>query len=344
MSVRVLNNTAHALSSIPASVTAMLGAGIINTGVLVDATSNTDGVPFVGDIVNQASITTRTNYSNNGLTPDNNAVYGVTSNSFSSYSFTMEEAWYAAMVTGNIVNNWAYVPLGGALPAGTPPPSATCVLLSTNSGAASGPGIEFGITANYKGVDTSSPSAATAVMAGILASLKYNHPTWNWFDIKAALRQTAANWSTGYDPANYGFGTVNFDNATAAGALYLQPPAVTYALNSDDVSFSLYPFRQTRRVREEIYYIPDGATLPIKNEWTVADLNALGATIVGQSNGSDISPVISTTARAGTTNGVSAGFGRMVVFTTDGLGNYSSPQSYNVVPFTCISGAGIIGV
>jgi len=344
MTVNVLNNTAHAISSIAASVTAMLGAGVINVGVLVDGTSNVDGTPFVSDIVTQASNASRTNYSNNGLTPDNNAPYGVTSNSFSSYTFAQETTWYSAMVAGGIINNWAYVPNGGPLPAGTVPPSATCVLLSADSGATSGPGIEFGMTASYKGVGTNSPSAATAVMAGILASLKYNHPSWNWFDIKAALRQTAANWATGYDPTNYGFGAVNFDTATAVGTIYLQPPAVTYTLTSDDIVFTLYPFRQTRRVREEIWYIPGSAALTIKNEWTSADLVALNATLVYQSNGTDVIPIAMATARAGTTNGVSAGVGRMVVFTTDGAGNYSSPQSYNVVPFTAISGAGLIGV
>jgi hypothetical protein len=66
-------------------------------------------------------------------------------------------------------------------------------------------------------------------MAGFLAALKYAHPSWSWFDIKAALRQSASNWATGYSHSAFGYGYIDWSAANALGSpssLYLQPPGL----------------------------------------------------------------------------------------------------------------------
>jgi hypothetical protein len=56
-------------------------------------------------------------------------------------------------------------------------------------GGTTGGGIEFVVPTNYthgKG-QSASPSGVTAQVAGLLACLKYRHPSWIWFDVKAAV-------------------------------------------------------------------------------------------------------------------------------------------------------------
>jgi hypothetical protein len=129
-----------------------------------------------------------------------------------------------------------------------------------------------------KGQD-SSPSGVTAQLAGLLACLKYRHPTWNWFDVKAALRSTAANYSTGYDPHKYGYGTINFQDANAftdATQLALfAPAAVIITQSGDRLIFKINSFKQTRRFTDVLFKFTTRPTLTLK-ELTLAEITAMG--------------------------------------------------------------------
>jgi len=108
--------------------------------------------------------------------------------------------------------------------------------------------------------------------------LRHNHPTWNWFDVKAALRQTGSNWATGYNVNAYGFGQVNLAaaNGYTDSQLLLQPPEVKARINSlQRIEFELYPFRQTRRVKDVLFQFPSAPTFQ-GNELTLAVIQALG--------------------------------------------------------------------
>lgn len=71
-----------------------------------------------------------------------------------------------------------------------------------------GDGFEF----FYNGESTQ--SYATAKIAGIFGQIKIEHPDWEWYHVRQALRQTASQWSTGWEKRN-GFGYVDKAAATA---------------------------------------------------------------------------------------------------------------------------------
>jgi hypothetical protein len=202
---------------------------------------------------------------------------------------------------------------------------------SPNSGnGGTGPGIEFALSASYKGLDTSADSWVSAEMAGLLGALRFGHPTWTWFDIKGALRQTAANWPSGYNAAFFGYGTIDWDGANAVAstnAIFLQPPVLLATLVSKtQILVTVYPFRQTRRAYEVVYVVPANYSWPLKNEYTLSDIVASGATQVFSSQGSTaVTP-------SGVANLViQPGTYQLMAFTTDGLGNYSRVESFSAV-------------
>jgi hypothetical protein len=155
-----------------------------------------------------------------------------------------------------LVHVYAYEPREKQ-PDNLPPPA---VFVTANViGGKTGPGNEFGLPKAYmhgRGQD-SSPSGVTAQLAGLLASLKYQHPTWNWFDVKAAVRSTASNYPTGYDAAKYGYGTIDYHAANRlidAMQLPLFPPAAVISGKSGNhVRFSVNSFRQKRRQADVLY-------------------------------------------------------------------------------------------
>ena len=245
------------------------------------------------------------------------------SNSFSSYTNTIDTGNYATLVADGTLDNWAYVPNSPLASTAQPP---TVAVTSNSSPGATGYGIEFSLASAYKGCDTSSPSGGTGVMAGLLAAVKLAHPTWNWWDIKGAFRQTAANWSTGYDHTNYGYGVVDYDSAVAlasTSAVYLQPPVMTLSLSGFFYTVNLYPFRQSRRVREVVYAVPRSYSWPRKNEYVLADITASGGTLAYTSNGTDVIPTFTyVTSPAGPAV-------NLVAFTTDGSGAYSRVEEFS---------------
>jgi hypothetical protein len=277
--------------------------------------------------------------------PVNHAPYVLVNNSFTGYSQTGWDAEpYALLQTTGVLMSWAYVG-SPVLPTGTPPP-----LVSVTTTATSGPaslagvnwGLEFGIPANYKGFDTSLPSWVTAAMTAVLAAMKIDHPSWNWFDIKAALRQTASNWSSGWNPAQFGYGAIDYNAATAISttdALYLQPPVLRLTAGaSGEPTLTLYPFRSARRAYEVAYVVPPGYVFPLKNELTEADMSnllAAGGQRVFTGNGADTVPTgaAELTPSPGATH-------TLVAFTTDGAGAYSRVESWCPQSITDPPGSG----
>jgi hypothetical protein len=197
--------------------------------------------------------------------------------------------------------------------------------------APSASGVEFEFSASYKGFDTSAPSWVTAGMSAVLTALRYDHPTWTAPDIVAALRQTAANWSTGYSATNYGYGIVDYESADAiasAASLYLQPPVMEVINFGDYAAIVLYPFRQTRRAYEVLYAVAPSYPWPRKNEYTAADITASRAKLLYTSNGTDMTPTFSYTPAT------SGGAMTLVAFTTDGKGHYSRVESFSAQQVT----------
>ncbi len=262
--------------------------------------------------------------------PVNHVPYTLVNNSFSGYSLAVWDLPHYAVLQGNgVLMSWAFV---AALPAGTPPP-ITSVTTTATAGPASlagaSWGLEFGISNNYKGFDTSAPSWVTAAMTAVLAAMKVDHPSWNWFDIKGALRQTAANWKAGWNTSQFGYGAIDYDSATAissTAALYLQPPILQLSSSGEKVIITLYPFRSTRRAYEVVYLIPGGYVFPMRNELTAADISALasaGGQLVFTSNSADVIPV--STASFTPAPGMTY---TLVAFTTDGAGAYSRVEAW----------------
>lgn len=261
----------------------------------------------------------------------NHAPYAVISASYCCYMASYDLTYYASLqgIQG-IFSSPLAIKVGGALPLGTPPPVSFISSSSQNStNGGSGWGIEFGLSASYLGLNTSEDSWVTAQLAGFAAALKVNHPTWNWFDIKAALRQTGGQWATGYNFSAFGYGFVNWPAAnsltgTGPGVMWLQPPGMYVTNNGFYAAITLLPFRQTRRVNEQIYSVSAAYSWPVKNEYTASDIAASGATLLYTSNGTDMTPVFNFVASV-------TGSITFVAFTLDGAGEFSRVEAFSKV-------------
>lgn len=328
----VLNGGSHAATMIGPAITAV--GGTVDSSVFVDyipdpagnpvpPSSNTSGTPF-------KSVA--------GNTADNHAVYPVINASTLGYDIGEDETNYPILQPQGTVYSRPYARVAqGSRPAGTPPPIVEVVSsspASTNGGT--GNGIEFALSAGYLGLDTTADSWVSAEIAGMLAQLQVNHPTWTWGDIKAALRQTAANWATGYDPTAYGYGAINWAGANALSsttALYLQPPNLVAGVLANHVQITVYPFRSSRRVNEVIYQVPaTGCTWATKNEYVLSDITqCAGASLVYTTAGSDLitNATLSGTPAPGTVN--------LIAFTADGAGHFSRVESFSIVTTPAVS-------
>ncbi|HEY5974232.1 MAG TPA: hypothetical protein VIU41_05770, partial [Geobacteraceae bacterium] len=238
--VRVLMNTAHGLDNAQGAVK---DAGLqLATDVVIMPSTPDDGQAFVPPdrLVGMAKLVGAT----------------LLSSSFSGWHYLYDTAGYPRLVGNGMTHLFAYVPKKPQ-PASAPPPAAFVTVNVV--GGATGGVIEFGIPPGYlKGNGQSQhPSGVTAQLAGLMASLKYRHPAWNWFDVKAALRATAANYASGYDPQRYGYGVIDYPAADALAdphKLPLFPPAaVARPQIGDRLLFYVNPFRQTRRLADALF-------------------------------------------------------------------------------------------
>jgi len=264
--VRLRINTTHGLEN---ALGAVKDAGLsVTTDVIVTPSSEFNGRPF--------------------LPPDKfllnarAAQATIMSSSFSNWNYLYDTAMYQVLSKNGLVHVYAYEPRKRQ-PSGAPPPA---VFVTVNLyGGRTGDGIEFCVPKKYmNGLGQSdTPSGATAQLAGLMACLKFNHPHWNWFDIKAALRATSSNFLTGYNPNKWGYGAIDYRSANAltdSAQLPLFPPAtVMGAKGSDTVVFAINAFKQTRRAADALF-IFNLRPIPTQKELSLDELNAMGGRLI----------------------------------------------------------------
>jgi hypothetical protein len=323
-SVAILNNSSHAASSITESLTTLIGAARIDKGNGVYADQSSLDGKFDPYLLAHSLDKTRTNYRISDDAPVNHAPYGILSNSFTSYAPNIGIDAYATLSAYNMLDIWACIP-SSPLPANSPPSLLALNILSRASASVSG--IEFSMSTGYKGWDTSSPSATTALFSGLVAALRLKLSSINNFDTQALLRQTSNNWANGYDAANYGYGDVDFDAAALRPHIFLQPPFAKVSLiEGNDVFLLLAAFRQDRRYFERVYLADPSYAWPIKDEYTQKDIDAAAMLSVTETN-----PSFSTSFDRYAVTAPPGNY-HLIAFTTDGFGAYSRVESFCKIP------------
>jgi hypothetical protein len=336
----LLNNSSHAAFD-GELVANLVGQGVWGTSLFVDSTQPAGASPqfvtlpaMLDNAINPSNVY----YVAGTSTAVNHHPYRIVSTSASGYNLALEIQDYADAVSDNVISNMAYVGGSNGGVAGQPPPVAMTVVDFCQDSPVSY-GTEFCVNQGYHQAEhcfTDSPSNTTNCFAQFLAALGYKHPRWNNFDLIAAFQETAANWSSGYNHATYGYGAVNFENATAIASstaacaasgtpasICLRPPLLLAQKSGCQGQFALLPNLTTRRRAggyEAIYSVNPAYGWPQKNEYTAADLAAAGATLLYASNGSDVTPIYNYTPTA-------VGTVSFAAFTTDGKGRYSRMEA-----------------
>jgi hypothetical protein len=250
----------------------------------------------------------------------------ILSSSFSGWHSYLDSANYLKLTGHGMLHVYAYEPRRPQPPQAPPPAAFSTV---NRIGGATGAGIEFGVPDGYlhgKG-KAETPSGATAQLAGLMACLKFQHPEWNWFDVKAALRATAANFATGYQASRYGYGSIDYPAANALRdprRLPLFPPAAVMLPQKDgSLAFAVNAFQQTRRSADALYRFTRPPA-PTATELTQNQIAALGGQLVFQGdsvkggNGLKLWPARATSIY-------------FVWFTRDAGGSFSRIESYSVL-------------
>lgn len=264
--VRGRINTTHGLGN---AVGAVKDTGLnVATDVIMTPSSDLDGRPFLppGKFVLDAQAAHAT----------------IMSSSFSGWDYLFDTALYPVLSRNGLVHVYAYEPRK-TQPSRAPPPA---VFVTVNLyGGRTGDGIEFGVPKGYMNGQGQSdtPSGVTAQLAGLMASLKYRHPDWNWFDVKAALRSTASNFPGAYNPQKSGYGAIDYRAANAltdAARLPLFPPAALMRTDKDNaVVFAVNSFKQSRRATDALFGFRIRPT-PTRKELSLDELNAMGGTLL----------------------------------------------------------------
>lgn len=312
--VKLRINTMHGIGNAKGAVQ---DAGLSPADqIIVTASSEYDGHPY--------------------LPPDallaDGLAHGATilSSSFSGWDFFYDSAGYSKLTAREVVHVYAYEPRRPQ-PIQAPPPAAFVTV--NRVGGQSGGGIEFGVTSGYmhgRGTSTT-PSGVTAQVAGLMACLKYQHPSWNWFDVKAALRATASNFASGYDPAGYGYGNIDYHAANSledAEKLPLfAPAAVVSRLPGDRLIFKINAFKQKRRFSDVLFRFPSRPARVLR-ELTLAEISAMGGRHLFTSYLRRQPELYAYRLSPGET-------ACFVWFTQDGNGSYSRIEPYSIFgPFT----------
>lgn len=316
--VKLRINTTHGMGNARGAVQ---DAGLsLATQVSVTTSSGEDGTPY--------------------LPPDallaDGLAHGATilSSSFSGWHYLYDSAYYRRLTDSGVVHVYAYEPRQPQ-PLLAPPPAAFVTV--NRLGGKNGGGIEFGVAPDYmhgRG-RSGTPSGVTAQVAGLMACLKYRHPSWNWFDVKAALRATASNYASGYDPTRYGYGSIDYHAANAledSEKLPLfGPAAVVRRLPGDRLLFQVNAFRQKRRLSDVLFIFPTPPSPRLK-ELTLPEIGAMGGRFLFTSYLRRQSGIYAYRLSPGE----SAYF---VWFTQDGNGKYSRIEPYSILgPFTASPG------
>src|SRR3989339_233350 len=292
--IKILSNSRHAYDSIVSTINMLLGTGHVGTDIVVHSTDMASG--YAGSSANAALAATQ-RYNESGVLVPSQAPYNLYTSSFTGYpGDSISE--YDLSATYDLANNYAYS-ASPVMPAGTPPPAFFVAPGITTY--PSGYGAEWRLDQTI--FCSSSLSCLTAANAGMMSALRYLHststPAWNWFDVKAALRQTGANWATGYSRTAYGFGQVNYTtaNALSSSQILLQPPAVTVATSTGRINFTIYPFKQTRRIKEVLFQFSSSPAFQA-GELTLSAIEALGGTKITEYTSltaTSTSPIFATT-------------------------------------------------
>lgn len=306
-------NTSHGLSNAQGAV---LDAGLkLTTEISVTASSDSNGTPFL---------------SPDKLLADAQKVGAtILSSSFSGWHAAFDSLGYLPLTSNNMVHVYAYEPRKPQ-PGNAPPPAAFVTV--NKIGGKTGHGIEFGIPTTYmngRGMSTT-PSGVTAQLAGLMACLKYLHPAWNWFDVKAALRATAANYTTGYDPEKYGYGSIDYQRANAltdsARLPLFAPAALTFTTKRQEagqVNFFVNSFRQGRRLNDALFTFSAPPTVHLQ-ELSLPEIAALGGKWVFTGD-------LSKSKNIYTYKAVTSETLYFVWFTVDANGSYSRIEPYSII-------------
>ena len=269
--IKILSNSAHASGSISGTITQLLGRAFTAAEFVIHNTDAT-GTTYAGSSAN-AALSATSRYDQSGVLVPSQAPYNLYTSSWTGNPGDSTSE-YNLSATYDLANNYAYSASPAMLSTTLPP---TFFISPGILSYPSGYGVEWRLDETI--FCSSSLSCLTAANAGMMAVLRFNHPTWNWFDVKAALRQTGVNWATGYDRTTYGFGQVNYTTANALtdGQILLQPPAAWVSTSTGRISFTVYPFKQTRRVKEVLFQFPSAPTFNA-GELTLSAITALGGT------------------------------------------------------------------
>lgn len=314
--IKILSNTRHAYGTIISTIDQLLGRAHTSAEFVIHSTSL--GSTYSGGVTEALSSISR--YSESGVLVPSQAPYHLYTSSFSGYSGDFNTINYNHSATYDLADNYAYITGDTSW---LPPAFRVAPGWLSQS---SGPGVEWRIDPAL--FCSTSLSCTTAANAGILAWLRFLHPTWNWFDTKAALRQNGSNWATGYSTTAYGFGLV--DHAAAStltdGQIVLQPPAATVVVSAGRISFTVYPFKQTRRVKEVLFQF-SAAPVFHANELSLSEIEALGGTKITEYTG--ITATTVTPIYAATTNAYFAWF--TADNSTDSAASFSRIDTYSVL-------------
>ncbi len=346
----VLSNTDHIVGDATVAISILGGSNTVDQTCPTGSTSGVScfsvgGPTFVsqGLLVTYATDAITTHYSAGTATPVNHAPYGILNTSSTGYNLFYDQQNYNILEAAPALSVMAFC--GGPGTDGAYPPIAMSTILPNTTGPLSSNvcgyalGIEFSMTAGYKGFDTGSPSSTTEAMSGVFAVLAANHPTWTLFDAKGALRQTASNWSGGYISYNasgpgFGFGNIDYDSANAiasTASIFLQSPGMQLINHGYYLTIVLYPFLTTRRAKEVVYI---GGTWPAAsagNELTAAQIAAAGGTKIVDDGGA-------TGAQAFSYAPAVTGSAVFTALTLDASGNGSRIESFNSVAESFVVG------
>lgn len=286
--IKILSNSRHAYTTITSTITQLLGRPYTSAEFIVHSTSMNS--EFAGDATQAISSVSR--YDESGVLVPSQAPYQLYTSSFTGYQGDTATA-YDLSVTYDLTHNYA-----STASTNSPPPAFYTA--PGGDGFASVSGVEW--TLDPALFCSSTLSCLTAANAGIMAVLRFNHPTWNWFDVKGALRQTGTMWATGYNSLLYGYGQVNYATANALtdSQIVLQPPHAVGSVVSDRIRFTLYPFKQTRRVKEVLFQFSSAPAFQA-GELTLSAIQGLGGTKVTEYSGvaaATLTPLYVTTTNA----------------------------------------------
>jgi len=319
-SVKILSDSRHAYSTINSTIDLLMGTGHIGTDFIVHSTNMNTGGGFYTSAGNALNTTTQ-RYDHTGALVPSAGPYQIYTTSATGYPGDSVYT-YNLYASNDLAYNYAFSNIPATAATQRPP---AFYIAPGGSGYASSYGVEW--TLNPAIFCTANLSCQTAANAGIVAVLRFLHPTWNWYDAKAALRQTGTNWVTGYNRTTYGFGQVNYATATALldNQILLQPPAALGSIVSGRISFNLYPFKQTRRVKEVLFQFPSAPAFQA-NELSLSAIQALGGTKI-----MEYTDTIATTTRpfyAAITNGYFAWLSADNA--NDAVANFSRIDTYSV--------------